>query len=430
MRNEVAHKKRKIRTWLFHVTDVGACNRCQKVVLVVRRKNGRKGRVATDTGLSKTGELTKYLIVDFGFFFFVFCFLFFYVTRDEPEGWETTEDLSLGDEGGGIDQRTVAVEDLNVNTLVDDATLLLELEVLLATKIGQTPLLGHNDVLLSGELELSTTEALNHTGNVLLTATDSHKDLTNVNASGNTGGLTESTTHTGLQTIGTSAGQHLVDAENVEGMDTHAQMEAVLTSRLGEVLVGADTSSLKSFGGDHLALERDHVNGGGERLDGSSLGSDVIDADAWVGDTTAKARLRVRLTRNITVAGGKKGGENVRFSGAKKRRKGGSAGKKIGLLVLQRNGCKSFTKKRYSLREMNGPSSSRTTWLVLQEREREKITCQNEGRTVCAGSKNSEIEKRVCPEFLDRMKAGMLLKLERQDMRDPRFPQIQPSRLK
>lgn len=212
------------------------------------------------------------------------------------------EDLGLGDDVGGLGEGTVTVEDLNVSSAVEKATLFSELDVLLALEVGETPLLGDDDTLLTSELELGTTETLNHTGNVLLSATNGHKDLTNVDTSGNTDGLTEGTTHTGLETIRTSTGQHLVDTKNVEGVDTHTEMETILTGDLGEVLVGADTSSLKSLRRDHLTLEREDVNSGGELLNGTLLLSDIIDTDAWVRDTTAEAGLGVRLTRKITVA--------------------------------------------------------------------------------------------------------------------------------
>ena len=47
--------------------------------------------------------------------------------------------------------------------------------------------------------------------------------------------------------IGTSAGQHLVDTEDVEGVDADPQMEGIFSGGLGDVLVGADTSSFESL---------------------------------------------------------------------------------------------------------------------------------------------------------------------------------------
>lgn len=43
-----------------------------------------------------------------------------------------------------------------------NAALSLELGVLLASKAGEAPLLGHDDLLPAGELVLGTTESLEH----------------------------------------------------------------------------------------------------------------------------------------------------------------------------------------------------------------------------------------------------------------------------
>ena len=43
--------------------------------------------------------------------------------------------------------------------------------------------------------------------------------------------------------IGSGTGQHLVDAQDVEGVHADTEMEGILPGRLGDVLVGADTRS-------------------------------------------------------------------------------------------------------------------------------------------------------------------------------------------
>jgi len=60
-------------------------------------------------------------------------------------------------------------------------------------------------------------------------------DLTNVDTSDLAVGLTESTTHTGLQSIGTGARQHLVDTDNVVRVDADAHVETFFTSVLDHV---------------------------------------------------------------------------------------------------------------------------------------------------------------------------------------------------
>lgn len=103
--------------------------------------------------------------------------------------------------------------------------------------------------------------------------------------------------------IGTGAGKHLVDAEHVEGVHTDAEVETITAGHLGDVLVGADTGSLKSLRGDLLALEGDEVDASGELVDISLLLAEIEDADLGVGDTTAVAGFDVGLALAIAVAG-------------------------------------------------------------------------------------------------------------------------------
>lgn len=81
-----------------------------------------------------------------------------------------------------------------------------------------------------------------------VTSADAHDDLANVDTGNRAVGLAPGTTHTGLQSIGTSARQHLVDTDDVEGVDADAEMETLLSGGLDEVLVGADTGGLESLG--------------------------------------------------------------------------------------------------------------------------------------------------------------------------------------
>ena len=47
--------------------------------------------------------------------------------------------------------------------------------------------------------------------------------------------------------VGSSAGQHLVDANYVERMHAYSKMEGVLSRCLGDVFVGTDPGSFKGF---------------------------------------------------------------------------------------------------------------------------------------------------------------------------------------
>lgn len=132
----------------------------------------------------------------------------------------------------------MATEELDVGTILLELALLAELNVLLAADGGEAPVLGDDDLLTAGELVHGTAESLDGGGAVGVTGADGQNDLANVHTGNGTLGLTEGTTHTGLQTIGTGAGKHLVDTDDMEGVDTNAHVETFLTGDLHKVPKG------------------------------------------------------------------------------------------------------------------------------------------------------------------------------------------------
>jgi hypothetical protein len=82
---------------------------------------------------------------------------------------------------------------------------------------------------------------------------------------------------TGLETIRTGAGKHLVHAENVEGMHADAHVEEILTGVLDHGLVRGNTGSLESLGGDLLVLIGDEMHAQGELIAGILLASYIVD---------------------------------------------------------------------------------------------------------------------------------------------------------
>lgn len=213
----------------------------------------------------------------------------------------------------------MATEELDVSTVLEELALLAELDVLLAADGGEAPVLGDNDLLATGELVLRAAEGLESGSTVGVTGADGQNDLTNVHTGDETLGLTEGTTHTGLQTIGTSARQHLVDTDDVEGVHTDAQVETFLTgdldkvpiesyvrlcpsmsgerrrSRSGNVLVGANTGGLESLGGELLVLVGNQVDAHGEVIHVGLLTTKIEDTNLRVGNTTVEPGLGVRL---------------------------------------------------------------------------------------------------------------------------------------
>jgi len=200
-------------------------------------------------------------------------------------------------------KRTVLGDTLHGWTTVrKNKTVILELGKLLRSVRSETKLAGHVDCLTARELHLCTTEGLDKVLLVGSLGADGEDDLTNINASNHTSGLTECTTHTSLQTIGTCAGKHLVDTKHVEGVHTNTHVETILASVLGEVLVGADTCGLKSFTAVVLTLQGNHVDANRHILRTSVLVAKIEHTDLGIRNTTAIATLDVRLALHVTIA--------------------------------------------------------------------------------------------------------------------------------
>lgn len=134
----------------------------------------------------------------------------------------------------------MATQELDVGTVLLELALLAQLDVLLAADGSEAPVLGDNDLLATGELVHGTAQSLDGGGTVGVTGADGQNDLANVHTGDGTVGLTEGTTHTGLETIGTGARKHLVDTDDVEGVHTDTQVETFLTGDLHEVPLGDD----------------------------------------------------------------------------------------------------------------------------------------------------------------------------------------------
>ena len=107
-----------------------------------------------------------------------------------------------------------------------------------------------------------------------------------VNSSDGTVWLAPSASHTLLEPIRPSTRKHLVDSDDVERVDPHAEMESLFAGSLDDVLVCADTGGLESFRRQLLVLVRDEVAAEWEVIDGSPLSAQVVDTDLGFRDTT------------------------------------------------------------------------------------------------------------------------------------------------
>lgn len=126
-------------------------------------------------------------------------------------------------------------EELDVGTVDLNTALLPHGNVLFTTERSETPVLADDDLLAAGELVHRAAQSLDSGGTVGVTSTDTDENLADVDTGNDTVGLSEGTTHSGLESIGSGARQHLVDADDVVRVGTDAEMETFLSGNLHEV---------------------------------------------------------------------------------------------------------------------------------------------------------------------------------------------------
>lgn len=81
----------------------------------------------------------------------------------------------------------------------------------------------------------------------------------------------------------------------MERVSADTEMERLLATVLGEVLVGANTGSLQGLGAQLLILVGNEMDAEREVIDVGALSAKIEDANLGVGDTTVEAGLRIRL---------------------------------------------------------------------------------------------------------------------------------------
>ena len=183
-----------------------------------------------------------------------------------------------------------------------EETLFAEVEEFLEGLVGETDLVGDDDLVLTWELEGSTAEGFDGVLHVLLWKTDGHDAGVEGGAGDGAVWLTEGVTHTGLKTIGTSSGKHLVDTENVEWVKVDTEVIAFLVGHAEDVTVSADTSGFEGFRGDVLVFLVDKADADWEIFWlGGTLTGFVTD-DTWIWDTTAEAAAWVWTRTIVAVA--------------------------------------------------------------------------------------------------------------------------------
>jgi len=199
-------------------------------------------------------------------------------------------------------ERSARADKLDVGTVLDNHLIILQLGIILLVDVCEAPLLGHDDLLAARELVSSTSEGLDDNSGIRILRADGQDYLADVHTGYSAIRLPPSTTHAGLQTISTGTAQHLVNANNVEGMYADAKMERVLSGCLAYVLVGTNTSGFKGLGRNLLILVRDGVGTERKVVNASTLATQVEDADLRVGHTTIIPGFGIWLVLAVAVA--------------------------------------------------------------------------------------------------------------------------------
>ena len=171
----------------------------------------------------------------------------------------------------------------------------------IGVKLGKAPLLGDMDLLAARELELGSAQGFNHMLFVLNLGADGHDDLADVDSGHRALRLSEGTSHTGLQPVRPSTGQHLVDADDMEGMEPHSDVKSIFATAFHHILVGTNSRGLQGFRGQLLVVVGHHVATEWELVHLRLLPTQVKDADLGIWDTSAEARLRIRLVLAVPV---------------------------------------------------------------------------------------------------------------------------------
>ena len=132
-------------------------------------------------------------------------------------------------------------QELHICTIDQDATFLLQPDVFVSSQRCEAPVLADNDLLATREFVHRSSKCFDGSSTVGVSSSNGEEDLANVYASYCAIRLAPCTTHPRLQSIGTCAGQHLVDSDNVIWVSSYSEVESFLASNFDEI------SSLVSY---------------------------------------------------------------------------------------------------------------------------------------------------------------------------------------
>merc|ERR1719326_2673667 len=130
-------------------------------------------------------------------------------------GFEQKQKINLFLSGFPVRKFTLVTFVLATVSVWEDFAGSHEFTELFGGELGETPVLGSVDLLSSWELHLGSSESLVGVVVVGLLGSDGKDWVTDVDSANETVWLTVGTSHTGLEPIGTSTRQHLVDSSDM-----------------------------------------------------------------------------------------------------------------------------------------------------------------------------------------------------------------------
>jgi len=185
-------------------------------------------------------------------------------------------------------QRSMIGEIFDSDTIGHQFAFFLQLLVLGALKLGESPFLGDEDLLASGVLELGSTQGFNDSGSVLVIGSDAHDGLSDVDTGNGSLGFAEGTSHSSLEPISSGTRQHFVDADHMEGVNTHPDVECILTAVLHQVFVGANATGFEGFGRQLLVFIGHQMNTQRKVIYDGPFATQIEDPDLGIGDTSVE----------------------------------------------------------------------------------------------------------------------------------------------
>jgi len=167
---------------------------------------------------------------------------------------------------------------------------------------GETELSWYENHLTSWELELSTTKSFLGSLKMFWLCSDWDENASNINTCSFAKSLSVSVTHTGLKSISTGAWKHLIDTDDVPGVNSYADVETFSTSSSNHVFVGSNSGGFQCLRCELFLFFGDKMDTTWEKVPLCPLLATVVETDFRVRHTTIETWLGIWLVFLVSVA--------------------------------------------------------------------------------------------------------------------------------